>query len=91
MLGARSVSKEYARVARCMGHSSTVRALDWSVDSSVLQSVSADLELLHWNARTGKQVGAGARLRPAACSSGARGQRAPAGALRTSAGRSAQG
>jgi WD40 repeat protein len=39
-----------------MGHSSTVRGIDWCVDSSVVQSYSADLELLYWNARTGKQV-----------------------------------
>jgi microtubule-associated protein-like 6 len=33
-----------------------VRGIDWSIDSSVIMSNSADLELLYWNARTGKQV-----------------------------------
>ncbi|KAG2422675.1 hypothetical protein HXX76_015839 [Chlamydomonas incerta] len=51
-----SVVKGYQRVQRCTGHSSTVRGIDWSADSSILQSDSADLELLVWNARTGKQI-----------------------------------
>ncbi|GLC69071.1 hypothetical protein PLESTF_000783800 [Pleodorina starrii] len=51
-----NVSKSYQRVSRCSGHSSTVRGIDWSTDGSVLQSDSADLELLVWNARTGKQI-----------------------------------
>lgn len=51
-----NVDRGYARVARCTGHSSTVRGLDWSTDSSMIQTASADLELLTWNARTGKQV-----------------------------------
>ncbi|GIL71077.1 hypothetical protein Vretifemale_1483 [Volvox reticuliferus] len=51
-----SVSKGYTRLQRCSGHSSTVRGIDWSTDGSVLQSDSADLELLVWNARTGKQI-----------------------------------
>ncbi len=36
--------------------SSTVRGIDWSTDSSILQSDSADMELLVWNARTGGAV-----------------------------------
>lgn len=50
------MDKGYARVARCTGHSATVRGVDWSLDSSIIMSHSADLELLYWNARTGKQV-----------------------------------
>lgn len=41
---------------RCSGHSSTVRGLDWSGDSSLVQTDSADMELLVWSAKTGKQV-----------------------------------
>lgn len=37
--------------------SSTVRGIDWSVDSSIVQSDSADMELLVWNARTGAADG----------------------------------
>jgi len=51
-----NVDRGYARVARCTGHSATVRGVDWSLDSSIIMSHSADLELLYWNARTGKQV-----------------------------------
>ncbi|GFR42919.1 hypothetical protein Agub_g3919, partial [Astrephomene gubernaculifera] len=51
-----NAARGYQRVQRCSGHSSTIRGIDWSVDSSVLQSDSADLELLVWNARTGKQI-----------------------------------
>jgi len=51
-----SVDKGYTRVQRCTGHSATVRGVDWSKDSSIVMSHSADLELLYWNARTGKQV-----------------------------------
>ena len=51
-----NVDKGYARISQCKGHSSVVRGVDWSVDSSVIQTDSADLELLVWNARTGKQV-----------------------------------
>jgi WD40 repeat protein len=36
--------------------SSTVRGIDWSSDGSMLQSDSADLELLVWNARTGAEL-----------------------------------
>ena len=34
---------------RCRGHSSTIRSLDWSVDSAVLRSTSADREVMHWD------------------------------------------
>jgi hypothetical protein len=42
------------RAARCSGHSATVRTIDWSVDSSVLQSNCAAKEILYWNPRTGE-------------------------------------
>jgi WD40 repeat protein len=40
---------------RCKGHSATVIALDWSVDSQLLRSCSVDNELMHWNS-AGKLV-----------------------------------
>lgn len=40
--------------ARCSGHSATVRTIDWSMDSSVLQSNCAAREILYWNPRTGE-------------------------------------
>ena len=51
-----SVAKGYKRVARCRGHSSYIRHVDWSVDGTVLQSCCGAYELLYWNAATGKQV-----------------------------------
>ncbi|KXZ42690.1 hypothetical protein GPECTOR_124g490 [Gonium pectorale] len=51
-----AASRGYQRIQRCTGHSSTIRGIDWSTDGSILQSDSADLELLVWNARTGKQI-----------------------------------
>ncbi|GAX82495.1 hypothetical protein CEUSTIGMA_g9922.t1 [Chlamydomonas eustigma] len=51
-----NVEKGYQRLCRCHGHSATVRGIDWSTDSSVIMSNSNDLELLFWNARTGKQI-----------------------------------
>lgn len=49
-------AKRYTKLARCTGHSSTVRSLDWSRDSSVLQSVCSAYEVLYWNGRNGRQV-----------------------------------
>ena len=33
------------------GHSSTIRALDWSQDGRVLRSSSADYEIMYWSPR----------------------------------------
>lgn len=54
----RSLQKGYQRIARCTGHSASVRGIDWSVDSSIIMSNSNDYELLFWD-RAGKQVGPG--------------------------------
>ena len=46
----------YTKAARCVGHSSLVRHVDWSRSGGVLQSVCSAYETLFWNAATGKQV-----------------------------------
>lgn len=46
----------YTRIVRCSGHSSYVRHLDWSADSSMIQSACGAYELLYHEAATGKQV-----------------------------------
>jgi len=50
-----AANRGYAHIARCRGHSATVTHLDWSRDSSVLQSNCAGYEILYWDARAGKQ------------------------------------
>lgn len=50
------VRKGFAKIARCVGHSSTVTHIDWSSDSSVLMSNCQAYELLFFDPRTGKQV-----------------------------------
>uniref|UniRef100_A0A061QZA5 Echinoderm microtubule-associated 6 n=1 Tax=Tetraselmis sp. GSL018 TaxID=582737 RepID=A0A061QZA5_9CHLO len=46
----------FAKVGRCMGHSSTVKHIDWSQDSKVLQTTDTARELLYFNPRTCRQV-----------------------------------
>lgn len=47
---------KYQWLRRLVGHSSTVNHVDFSRDSLLLMSASADYDLLYWNVRTGKQV-----------------------------------
>jgi len=51
-----NVAKGYQKVARCSGHSATVKHIDWSSDSSIIQSNCASYEILYWDARNGKQI-----------------------------------
>ncbi|MEW5311518.1 MAG: hypothetical protein WDW38_003227 [Sanguina aurantia] len=51
-----NVTKGYARISRCSGHSANVRGLDWTTDSSIFHTDAADGELLVWDAKKGKQV-----------------------------------
>lgn len=34
-----NVRKDYSRICRCVGHSSAIKHLDWSVDGSVIRSM----------------------------------------------------
>lgn len=40
----------------CKGHSSSVTSLQWSEDSTVIQTVSRDYQILFWSAVTGKML-----------------------------------
>jgi len=46
----------YKRIAKLTGHSSTITHLDWSRDSSVIQSTDQAYELLYFDPLTGRQV-----------------------------------
>lgn len=51
----RNHARGYTHAHRCVGHSATVRHLDWSADSLTIATDGADYELLYWDALTGKQ------------------------------------
>ncbi|XP_023223869.1 echinoderm microtubule-associated protein-like 2 [Centruroides sculpturatus] len=42
--------KKYHRIGRCVGHSNLIVHIDWSEDSTYIQTTSGDHELLYWNA-----------------------------------------
>lgn len=51
----RGRKQAYTHAHRCVGHSASVRHLDWSADSQTIATDGADYELLYWDALTGKQ------------------------------------
>ncbi|XP_031785896.1 echinoderm microtubule-associated protein-like 2 isoform X3 [Nasonia vitripennis] len=58
-------STKYSRVGRCMGHSSYITHLDWSLDAQYLRSNSKNYELLYWNAGVCRQIAQGSFLKDA--------------------------
>jgi len=55
--------RKFNRLGRCMGHSGSITHLDWSTDSTHIQSTSGDYELLFWNAAVCRQVANASSLR----------------------------
>jgi len=49
-------TRAYSCKFKCKGHHSYITGLDFSADSTMMQSVSGDYELLFWNCLTGKQI-----------------------------------
>ena len=49
-------TRAYSCKYKCKGHHSYVLGIDFSADSTVMQSVSGDYELLFWDCQTGKQI-----------------------------------
>ena len=49
-------TRGYTPTARCVGHQSRVTHLDWSVDSSTLQSNCGSYEIMYWSADNGRQI-----------------------------------
>ena len=50
------ISKQYTRIGVSKGHSSKIKQMDWSTDSAILQTASANHELLFWEMPNGSQV-----------------------------------
>ena len=50
------ISKQYQRIGVSKGHSAKIMHLDWSTDSALLQSSSANRELLFWEMPNGVQA-----------------------------------
>ncbi|KAK3264796.1 hypothetical protein CYMTET_26486, partial [Cymbomonas tetramitiformis] len=52
------------RLSQCLGHSSTIMSIDWSLDSTVIRSTCAGREILTFDAHSGAQVTAALRDEP---------------------------
>lgn len=50
------VGGSWKRIGRCAGHSSWISHLDWSQDSSVIQSTDAAYEMLYWKVNGEQQT-----------------------------------
>jgi microtubule-associated protein-like 6 len=46
----------WRRLARCTGHATTVAHVDWSRDSSTVQTNCRGYEILYWEGRSGRQL-----------------------------------
>nr|XP_039259121.1 echinoderm microtubule-associated protein-like 2 isoform X2 [Styela clava] len=55
--------RKYQKQGKCVGHSSYITHVDWSSDSTMLQSNSGDYEVLYWDARTCKQIASASSTR----------------------------
>lgn len=49
-------TKSYSTKSICKGHHSYITGLDFSLDSTTLQTTSGDYELMFWSTATGKQI-----------------------------------
>ena len=50
------IGKQYTRIGVSKGHSSKITHMDWSTDSALLQTTSANCELLFWEMPNGAHV-----------------------------------
>eukprot|EP00899_Mesostigma_viride_P008440 jgi/Mesvir1/17598/Mv08830-RA.1 len=46
----------YKPICKCKGHASYITCLDWSTDSTILQTNSGDNDLLFWSIPSGEQI-----------------------------------